>query len=54
MGFSQLIKSLYMKLTKYKETKSGVYERKVLWFESRIFGVNSKLRMFIRRKIKSL
>ena len=41
-----------MKLTKYKKIKEGVYTRKVLWVESRIFCRNSYLRMWLRRNFK--
>lgn len=43
-----------MRLTKYKEVNPGVFERKVLWLESRIFCRNSYLRVWLRRKLNTL
>jgi len=43
-----------MRLSKYKETKDGNFERKVYKLESLIFCRNSKLRMFLRRLLRKI
>lgn len=43
-----------MRLTKYKyNDKTGAYERKVWWLESRILGRNSTVKRWFRRVLNN-